>query len=204
MLALSISLRLTATLLLLIFVYIKFVDKKFLPNRYNVSLDKSFACIIHHSRDCETDELIFSLASKQIEICVPYLSWVWGFPAFTLLFVLSLHFLSLFFSFALCFWACECYVLSSMCRGIVYIGERKTEWAPETQCKTKIEIPNKRQQHSHIKWMCWRDNDCRPRSQYVSHAILFSFSRSALSLFHLFFIYVQAMYSFWCLFLLLG
>lgn len=58
------------------FVYTKFVDKIFLPNRYNVSLDKSFACIIHHSRDCETEELIFSLAFEQIEICVPYLSWV--------------------------------------------------------------------------------------------------------------------------------
>lgn len=39
------------------------LDKISLPNRYNVSLDKSFACIIHHSRDCETEELIFSLAS---------------------------------------------------------------------------------------------------------------------------------------------
>lgn len=115
-------------------------------------------------------------------LCTVFILGLRFFSIYTFICALTPFSLSLFFSFALCFWACECYVLSSMCRGIVYIGERKTEWAPETQCKTKIEIPNKRQQHSHIKWMCWRDNDCRPRSQYVSHAILFSFSRSALSL----------------------
>lgn len=63
---------------LLLSVCRKFVDKTFLPNRYNVSLDKSFVCIIYHSRDCKTEELIFSLAFKQIEFC-SYLSLGLGF-----------------------------------------------------------------------------------------------------------------------------
>lgn len=120
---------------------------------HNSPLERLCECVCVRVCVCETHELIFSLAFKQIEICVPYLSWVWGFQHayFYLYFVyvalLSMCCHGILFVYMVVRYMC---MFASLGRIYMYIYI----YAKKTLYKMKIGTGKKKtekQQHSHCK-----------------------------------------------------